>query len=125
MMQRLKTRKQGEYEYDAGNDLLIFRTKERDYHSSLEFDDFVLDMDTKRHITGMRIFDASKVFDISKRALSDLRNLEFGSKMEGNSISISMRFDVKKKGVLERHVQNFYRSVDNSLKDSEVESGVV
>ena len=119
-MQRLKTRKQGEYEYDAGNDLLIFRTKERDYHSSLEFDDFVLDMDTKRHITGMRIFDASKVFDISKRALSDLRNLEFGSKMEGNSISISMRFDVEKNGVMERHVQNFYGCIS-----SEVESGIV
>ena len=119
-MNRLKVGNQGEYEYDSINDLLIFKTKERDYNSSLEFNEFVLDIDTKGDITGLRIFDASKVLGISKKNLLDLKNLEFSSKMERDSLSINMRFDVEKNGVIEKHVQNFYGCIG-----SEVESGIV
>lgn len=59
----------GEFDYDYLNDILFFKVKDRNYERSIEFDNFVLDIDDKNFIVGLQIFDASEYFRIRKNYL--------------------------------------------------------
>ena len=51
----------GQLLYDSKHDILTFKIKDRDYKMSVEFQNFTIDIDTENFVTGIRIFDASKV----------------------------------------------------------------
>jgi uncharacterized protein YuzE len=55
--------------YDRAYDVLTLRIGEREYNKSIESDNVVLDLDKEGRITGVRIFDAAKMFGIDKRTL--------------------------------------------------------
>ena len=118
----LNAKGKGEYTYDYRNDILLFKTKNRDYLKSIDFDNIALDIDKEGFITGARVFDASKIFNLSKLALKNIKKFEFHSKAENRIITIQLRFTamLRNKPVI-KHGQDFIReAIHSKIKDSEV-----
>jgi uncharacterized protein YuzE len=118
----LDARGTGEHTYDYANDILLFKIRDRDYAISIDFDNLIVDVDTKGFITGMRIFDASELFGLSKLALNNVKSFEFNAKAENKIITIQLRFTsvLRNKPVI-RHSQDIVREAsDSHIKDSQV-----
>jgi len=115
----LDARGKGEVDYDYKNDTLFFKIKNRTYLKSLDFGNLVLDVDKEGFITGIQIFDASKLFKMEKDALLKVRSWEFNTKVENKVINVQLSFEVVKRNkVIAR--QNFERETTAQLHDSEV-----
>jgi len=117
----LNARGKGEYSYDYSNDILFFKTKDRDYAKSLDFGNLIADIDTRGFITGLRIFDASKILKIPRISLRNLRNPEFNIEVDGKIITFKLRFscEIKNKEVMIG--QDFVReSMNEHIQNSEV-----
>jgi uncharacterized protein YuzE len=115
----------GEFLYDFNNDILMFKVKDRDYKNSAEFQNFVADIDTEGFVTGIRVFDASKVFGIDKYTLKSIVKWRFETFVEKGMITIRLSFvgRVRNKEV---PVENFTQQLTSSLNgynliDSSVE----
>lgn len=118
----LDARGKGEYTYDFRNDILLFKIKDRDYAMSIEFENLIVDIDKEGYITGLRIFDASQVFKLSKLALNNVKRFEFNTKVEDKIITIQLRFTsiLRNKPVI-KHGQDIVREAsDSHIKNSEV-----
>ncbi|MBI2654859.1 DUF2283 domain-containing protein [Candidatus Woesearchaeota archaeon] len=118
----LDARGKGEYTYDFRNDVLLFKIKDRDYAMSIEFENLIVDIDTKGYITGLRLFDASQLFKLSKLALNSVKNFEFNTKVEDKVITIQLRFTsvLRNKPVIS-HGQDIVRETsDSHIRNSEV-----
>ena len=118
----LDARGKGEYTYDYRNDILLFKIKDRDYAMSIEFENLIVDIDKEGYITGLRIFDASQIFKLSKLALNNIKGFEFNSKVEDKVITIQLRFTsvLRNKPVI-KHGQDIVREAsDSHIKNSEV-----
>lgn len=89
---KLEAKRKGECAYDYDNDILTFKIKNRNYLKSMDFDDFSIDIDTEGFITGLRIFDASKIFNLTKIDLQNLKQFMFNAKTEANLIKIEIKF---------------------------------
>ena len=89
-MKELKT--QGECLYDYKYDILTYKCKKRNYQYSIEFQNFAIDIDEENFVTGIRIFDASKVFTVNKELLMHIVDGEFKATMEKNVITITIKF---------------------------------
>ena len=111
----------GKEDYDYKHDILFFKVKEREYHKSLEFEDIVLDIDKKGSITGMQIFDASKLFKMDKNSLRQVKEWELHTKVKNNVITVQLMFEVatRNKVIIERG-QNLIRESASPIKDSEI-----
>lgn len=115
----------GEFVYDFNNDLLMFKVKDRDYKISAEFQNFVADIDTDDFVTGIRIFDASKVFGIDKYTLKNIAKWGYRAVIENGMITIRLTF-VGKARNKEIPVENFTQQLTTSINgykliDSSVE----
>lgn len=88
----LDAREKGEYTYDYANDILLFKTKDRDYAKSLDLGNLIVDIDTEGFITGLRLFDASKILKLSKITLNNLKQFEFNADVEDKIITVQLRF---------------------------------
>ncbi len=97
----LDAKGKGEYSYDYKNDILIFKIKDREYKISLDFGNFIADIDREGFITGLRIFDASAILKLSKEALRDIRQFELTTGVENKVVTIQLGF----KAVLRNNVQ--------------------
>jgi len=82
----------GEFLYDYKYDILTFKIKEREYKMSFEFQNFVIDIDQENFVTGIRIFDASKVSGLEKHVFRNLFNGEFEASIKDNVISVRIKF---------------------------------
>ncbi len=82
----------GEFNYDYKYDTLMFRIKGRKYNRSFEFQNFVADIDKEGFITGIRIFDASKVFGTTRYILKNIVDWEFHTRVEEDVVTITFRF---------------------------------
>ena len=118
----------GEFLYDFNNDILMFKVKDRDYKNSAEFQNFVADIDTEGFVTGIRIFDASKVFGVDKYTLKHIVKWGFKTSVESGMITVRLSFvgQVRNKEV---PVENFTQQLTTSLNgynltDSSVECAV-
>ena len=116
----------GEVIYDYENDLLSFKVKNRDYLKSIDFDNIVVDIDTEGFITGLRVFDATKIFKMEKLTLKNIKHFEFNAKVEDKIISLQLRFTTELRNKISvMHGQDFIREAINSqIKDSEVQCTV-
>lgn len=112
----------GEYSYNYEHDILTFRVKEREYSRSVEFDNIVLDLDKNGYIVGVRIFDANKIFKISKYALNRLKEWEFQTRIDTGVIFLELRFTatLRNKQIITQG-EHFVRE----LADSSLENSVV
>lgn len=118
----LDARGKGEYTYDYRNDILLFKIKDRDYAMSIEFENLIVDIDKEGYITGLRIFDASQVFKLTKLALNNVKRFEFNSKVEDKVITIQLRFmSVLRNRPVIKHGQDIVREAgDSHIRNSEV-----
>ena len=82
----------GECVYDYKYDTLTFRIKDRDYKNSVEFQNFVIDIDKERFVTGIRILDVSKVTGMSKIIFKNIINSEFKASIKDNVITVVFKF---------------------------------
>ena len=82
----------GEFLYDFKHDILTFKIKDRDYKQSIELQNFCIDMDTENFVTGVRIFDVSKVSGLRKLVFRNLTHGEFKSTVKDNIITIRLHF---------------------------------
>ena len=123
----LKAFGKGECLYDYVNDVLVFRIKNRDYLKSLDFDNLIVDIDKEGYITGLRIFDASKIFGIPKLALKIIKSFKFNARIEDNKVTIQLEFiPVLRNKELIKQGQNLVREATGSqVNNSEVVCTVV
>jgi hypothetical protein len=122
MKKHLDAKGMGEFSYDYKNDLIIFKTKNRNYKKSVEFQNFIADIDEEGFVTGMRIFDASKVFGLDKYALKNITYMEFTSNVENNVITITCKFISKIRNKLspEHFTQHLTQESPIEMADSSV-----
>lgn len=85
----------GQFLYDYKHDTLTFKIKDRDYKMSVEFQNFALDIDSEDFVTGIRIFDASKVFGLKKLLFHSLAHGSFESSIKDNVVSVRLNFIAK------------------------------
>lgn len=91
-----------EYKYDYDNDVLLFMIQNRKYDFSLELHNFIIDVDKEQFITGIRVLDASKVFNIPKIALRDIPQFEFNARIEQNVITVEFKFVARMRNKLKK-----------------------
>jgi len=122
IQKHLEAEGRGEFTYDFKYDVLYFKIKDRTYKKSVEFQNFVADIDDEDFVTGMRVFDASKVFGIDKYALKNITYMEFESNVENNVITIRCRFvcKIRNKPVPENFTQQLTQKATIALADSSV-----
>ena len=82
----------GEFLYDYEHDILTFKIKDMDYKMSVELQNFAIDIDTENFVTGIRIFDVSKISRIKKLLFKNLIRGEFKSSIKDNVISVRLNF---------------------------------
>lgn len=117
----LNAKDKGIVDYDYKNDILFFKVKDREYTKSVDFGDFILDIDNEDFIIGIQIFDASKIFGIDKDALMKVRRWEFHTKVENQVVTVQLMFEaIKRNKVIVENRQNLVRESDSLLKNSEV-----
>ena len=118
----LNAKGKGNYNYDYKNDVLSFKIKDREYLKSLDFGNLIVDIDKEEFITGLRIFDASKVFDLSKIALKNVKQFEFNTSVEDNVIKIQLKFIaiIRIKPLLKQDKDFIRESTHSKIEDSKV-----
>ena len=121
MKQNKNIKNEAEIVYDRKYDILIFKQKGKIYKKSIEFQNFVFDFDTEGSIMGVRIFDASKTFDVEQDVLANIRAYYFKAQVEKNIISIQLRFTNKEKKLQERISQQIMTEAPYVLTDSSIE----
>lgn len=82
----------GEFIYDFKHDILTFKIKDRDYKQSIELQNFCIDIDTENFVTGVRIFDVSKVSGLRKLVFRNLTHGKFESTVKNNIITVRLQF---------------------------------
>ena len=115
----------GEFLYNFNDDILMFKVKDRDYKNSVELQNFVADIDIEGFVTGIRIFDASKVFGVDKYTLRHVVKWAFKTSVESGTITVRLTF-VGKVRNKEVPIENFTQQLTTSLNgynltDSSVE----
>ena len=116
----LDAKGKGEMNYDYANDILFFKVKEREYDRSIELEDVVLDVDKEGYITGIQIFGASKMFDVDKDTLRNVKKWEFKVRTEGKVIFVQLMFEMLRRNQVVERGQNLIRESSSLLTDSEV-----
>ncbi|MCH8003014.1 MAG: DUF2283 domain-containing protein [Nanoarchaeota archaeon] len=118
----LEAKGKGEYTYDYANDMLLFKIKNRDYLKSLDFDNLIVDIDKEGFITGLRIFDASKIFNIPKLALKNIKSWRFNASIEDKKVTIQLEFiPILRNKPLIKQGQNLVReAIGSKVSNSEV-----
>lgn len=91
-IKHLDGRGQGQFLYDFKYDILTFKIKNRDYKMSVEFQNFIIDIDEEGFVTGIRVQDASNVFGVDKYFLKNIAHGEFKSSIESNVINVRIDF---------------------------------
>ena len=94
-MRYLNGRGKGESDYDYKQDILFFKTRDREYFKSLEMNNLVLDVDAEGFITGIQILGASNFLQVKPTILRDLKNFEFNARNEHGKIEIRLTFQMQ------------------------------
>lgn len=119
-MKQLRANGKGKFTYDTKNDLFCFKVDERDYDHSIEFDEIIIDLDSKGIVTGIRIFDASEIFQVQKEVLEKISHFEFTTKVEDKVITVHLKFTSSNEKEKMIHGYDFVREASRSLQDAEV-----
>jgi len=86
---------EGEMDYDYVNDILFFKVKDREYDFSIEFQNMVIDIDEKKFIVGIQLFEASTFLGISKINLREIPMWRFKAKVENGVIELRLNYELK------------------------------
>ncbi len=114
------TAQDGSCVYDKSHDILIFKVDDRVYLESLEFDEFVIDMDTDGYLTGIRIFDATRVLQLPSYTLGKIRRFTFVAEADHGVITVRLKFTAAGRGGrgTVQHSHNFVREAPDVVDSS-------
>lgn len=84
----------GVFDYDYIHDVLFFKTKNREYASSVEFGNMVFDIDSENFIVGIQIFEASKFLGIDKMYLRKIPKWQFNAVVHDGIVEIRLVFQI-------------------------------
>ncbi|MBI4146144.1 DUF2283 domain-containing protein [Candidatus Woesearchaeota archaeon] len=119
MKKQLNAKGKGVFDYDYKQDTLFFKIKDREYAKSIDFDEIVIDIDKEDYITGIQIFNASKIFKLDKKELRNIKYFEFDTRVEHNTISIRLLFNyIRRNKVHVERGQNLTFPAASPLTDS-------
>ena len=110
----------GEVDYDYKQDILFFKSSDREYVKSIEIDNIVLDIDTEGLILGIQIFDASKFLRMDKPALKVVPKWKFQAYIDQESIEIRLNFQVSVRNQLLEKNPIIIQRNDEKLPESEM-----
>src|SRR3989344_5451356 len=85
---------EGEMDYDYVNYILLFKRKDREYVFLIEFQNMVVDVDSKQFIVGIQIFEASEFLKMSKEHLRKITKWQFKAKLKDNEFRIDLYYQV-------------------------------
>jgi len=91
----LKAPGKGQFIYDYKHDILLFKIKGRNYKRSVEFKNFVIDIDDEEFVTGIRFFSACKLLGVERFVLTKIMEGEFSARIEKDAISVTLKFVAK------------------------------
>ena len=78
-------------------------------------------MDPLGILSGIRVFDASVVFNVSKNALAKVKKFKLTSNIAKKGISLHIKFESKKQNEVKTCEQNFVTgSLSDGIQDSEM-----
>jgi hypothetical protein len=109
----------GEFLYDYKYDTLTFKIKDADYKRSIEIQNFVIDIDTRNFVTGIRIFDVSKVSGMNKLVFCNLKHGEFKASVRDNVITVRLKFV----GRIHNKLISIFKSEENYVQQVTAPAG--
>lgn len=114
----------GEFVYDLKTDILMAKICNRDYKMSVEFQNFIADVDTEGFVTGIRIFDASDVFGIDKHTLQNISKLDFKTTIKDGLMTVRLSFVGKAKNK-DRPPEQFTQQLTTTLNGYKLQDAIV
>ena len=113
----------GEFDYDYLNDILFFKVRNGRYERSIEFDNFVVDVDGNNFIVGLQIFDASEYFGIAKKYLRIAVEWKLQAQVtqiskSESKIEIRLMFQIQIRNKILQPTPIITQNVRDSLEDS-------
>lgn len=94
-MKKKILKEKGEMDYDYKQDILFFKTKDREYVKSIELNNIVIDIDSENFITGIQIFEASQFLGLDKKDLMKIPNWSFTADVGEGKIEIRLVFQIQ------------------------------
>lgn len=93
-------------------DFFYMSAKNRKYSSSIDYDNFILDLDENNKIVGLEILSASNLFNLSKLQLQSLKQAKFEFIIDSKKIKINIHLEI-----LFRNKQENSNLILNELND--------
>ena len=115
-MEKPTVERKGKYFYDY----LVFKIENVEYYRSIELENLLIDLNKKGRLSGIRIFDPSKIFGISKKRLDNVGDFRFHIKIKKNILTLELEFKFmeKKRSVTEHGVMK--EILDSNIAETEV-----
>lgn len=110
----------GQVDYDYKNDILFFKTKEREYVKSIELENIILDIDKEGFVVGIQIFEASKFLNVSKSMLLKIPNWEFSANVNEGRIEVRLVFKIEKRNKIIEKNPIIMEPISEPLPNSEL-----
>lgn len=110
----------GECDYDFKNDIFFFKVKDREYTHSIELQNLVIDFDKDNFIVGLQIFDASKVFGITKKQLGNVQNFNMKTQIKNGIIQINLNFSMNIRNKKVNYKPIIFERIDEKIPNSEL-----
>ena len=110
----------GEFDYDYVNDILFFKTKNRNYDRSIEMDRFSIDVDEENFVVGIQIFDASEFFGLGKELLRNVKKWQFQASVDENRLEIRLIFQTVFRNKIIEPRPMIIEELDEPLPNSKV-----
>ena len=112
-------------EYDFQNDILFAKSIKREYDSSLQLGDFVLDFDKNKQVIGFEMFDASKKLGTNKIALNSFKEISINIFISNSIIQLIVKVKTKYRSSIKEGMVNFEKIKPEYLSDSSLNVSAV
>ncbi len=111
---------EGKIDYDYLNDILFVKMKNREYSHSIELLNYVIDIDEEGFIIGLQIFDASRLFNITKESLRMVKNWKLETKIKNKIIEVNFIFATFFRNKIIEKNPILVQKIDENLPNSKV-----
>ena len=102
-------------DYDFRNDSLFLKKRQTEYGESLDFGDFIIDIDKKREVCGIEILNASKYFKLEKFQIKKIRSgfIKIEITQERLILDFSCKYEYRNKEIEKNLIYNDINTLIN------------
>ncbi len=111
----------GKLNYSLKEDILYTRPYNRNYESSVQYGDIIVDLDNDKRVAGIEILDASKVFHINKELLRNIRYGQVETIIKSDKIAIYFMFKIKFRNA----IRDIYTNYINNTLETELKPSIM